>query len=126
MNRVSVRSAIPTCESLIAIIQIFGFTGFIVPIASYSMVRSEFYNGANNEIKFVLESIFSVFIGSKLFFIYKIHSIMYESIVMLYYTAFLKWFIDLTYLNYMSLIFFSVFLSYFHLSTPFLFLYFAL
>jgi hypothetical protein len=45
------------------------------------------------------------------FFYYKINSIMISSDALLH--CFLKWFIDLTYLNYMSLIFF---LSFSHIS----------
>lgn len=47
MNLSMVCFAIPINES---VFNRFGFTGSIVPIASYLMVRSDFYNGAHNEI----------------------------------------------------------------------------
>ena len=52
------------------------------------MVRFEFYNGAL--MKFVLESIFSVFIGSRLliFFYEQIYLVMGESVLMRSNTAF--------------------------------------
>jgi len=57
----------------------------------------------------VLESIFLVFIGSKLFIFFFRWADPFndESVLMLYYTAFfLRWLIDLTYWNYISSIFF--------------------
>lgn len=64
------------------------FKGSVVPIASQLMVRFEFYNGAL--MKFVLESIFSVFIGSRLliFFYEQIYLVMGESVLMRSNTAF--------------------------------------
>ncbi|EPS74537.1 hypothetical protein M569_00254, partial [Genlisea aurea] len=49
----------------------FAFKASIVPTASSLMIRSEFANGASILIEFNHESIFLVFIGSKLLFFLK-------------------------------------------------------
>lgn len=103
----------------------FTFTGFIVPIAFCLMVRSQFYNGALILIKFIFESIFSVFIGLSLlvFFYEQIHLIMNESVLMLYYIAFYEMTHKPYILEFYIVDIFSLFLSPVHLSTSFFYIF---